>query len=111
MDFLGASALVAALTSLVLGLLGWVQQRRIARAADATERKSAAFLELEHALTEQRALIDLYRQDSGRQQAQITMAEAKATEALRAHADCEAITSALERRLHIAEARITELGG
>lgn len=118
MDPVAAAALITAVGSFFLGATAELNRRQANKHAEETTRKSGAFQEVLASLEEQRKLIDLYRQENGRQAAEIVAAEtkivaaeAKADAALEAHAACEVKVAALTRKLHEMDARIAELGG
>lgn len=111
MDWLATAAMLTAIGSVGLGVTAEVNRRRAVKHADASTRRSEAWKEMQAVQTEQRTLLDLYRQENGRLQAEIVGAETKADAALAAHADCETKVAALIRKLHEMDARVTELGG
>ena len=111
MDPVAGAALVTALSGLILGVMAEAGRRKAQTQQEQIERASVSREDFDAALEAWKSLLEPLRQENGRLQAEVQAANAKASEALAAHADCEANVANLERRLHLTEARIAELGG
>lgn len=111
MDYPAIAALVTAAGGIVLGILAESGRRKAVAAQSSAERTSKSLEELETALGEQRALIDLYRTEHARSEARVIAAETRADAAVEGHIACEKGMAKMEIRLAHAEARIAEMGG